>query len=140
MTRRARLYEARVRARRSRAGLAGGDAADPREGDGGVAGVPRPDHVEQSSVRPTGASLLSPGPVQPVDGESLTVRPVTGAAASKTYVCPRCLQTIPPGVPHLVVWPVQTRLDGAEGLSVRRHWHRHCWTSHVRTAASGPAR
>ncbi len=140
MTRRARVYEARVRARRFRAGLTGGDVGDPRAADGGAADASGPDHLAQSSVRPTAASPLFAGLEQLVGGESFTVRPVTGAAAAKTYMCPRCLQTIPPRVPHLVVWPVQTRLDGAEGLSVRRHWHRHCWASHVRTAASGRAR
>lgn len=164
MTRRARAYEARVRARRFRAGLTPGEDEDQGVGDvagGGGPGSrrtaevspadvgtvedpraedPRGDHVVRSSAPPSGASPLFAGTVQVVDGEPFTVRTVTGAAAAKTYVCPRCLQAIPPRFPHLVVWPVQTRLDGTEGLSVRRHWHRHCWTSHARTATSGRPR
>ena len=33
------------------------------------------------------------------------VRPVTGAAATKSYLCPGCQQQIPPGTPHVVTWP-----------------------------------
>jgi len=147
VTRRARAYEARVRARRARAagGLAPeGAAHDPVDEAAAVdeaAGAPAPDPVPDP-VRGTPAGLfpLLSGPVQVVAGEAFTVRPVTGAAAAKAYTCPWCLQAIAPRVPHVVVWPVQNRLDGAEGLSVRRHWHRHCWSSHVRTAASGRPR
>lgn len=160
MTRRARAYEARVRVRRFRAGLGpegdavatvgdgagvgaldgggdptGGGSADG-VGDVGPVEDPRSPDRNGPPARPTGAAPLFAGTVQLVDGEPFTVRTVTGAAAVKTYVCPRCLQAIPARFPHLVVWPVESRLDGTEGLSVRRHWHRHCWGSHVRTAGS----
>lgn len=159
VTRRARAYEARVRARRFRAGLSPGpdqEASDlAAQGGGGSGGVgeadvgaadvghdeaPRAGDPAPSPAPPGVAAPLFAGTVQVVDGEPFTVRTVTGAAAAKTYVCPRCLQTIPPRFPHLVVWPVHTRLDGTEGLSVRRHWHRHCWASHVRTTTGGRRR
>ena len=58
------------------------------------------------------------------DGE-FVVRRVTGAAATKGYVCPGCLQTIPPATPHVVAWP--------EGLvDDRRHWHTACWRARLR--------
>ncbi len=156
MTRRARAYQARVRARRARGAEfpavdgAGPDAGPgpgpvPGSGDPARPAEPAAGPAPASPARdplagtPVGLSPLLSGPVQVVGGEPFTIRPVTGAAAAKTYTCPGCLQVITPRTPHLVVWPVQPRLDGAEGLSVRRHWHRHCWSSHVRTVASGRA-
>ncbi len=151
MTRRARAYQARVRARRARAGspplpadAAAGSAPDGGS-DGGSDGAASP-QIEPAGgpellrATPVGLFPLAAGPVQVVHGEAFTVRPVTGAAAVKAYTCPWCLQVIAPRVPHVVAWPVQNRLDGTEGLSVRRHWHRHCWASSVRTAASGRRR
>ena len=44
---------------------------------------------------------------------------VPGAAARKTYRCPGCNQPIPPGTPHLVLWPT----DRDDGVEQRRHWH-----------------
>lgn len=147
MTRRARVYEARVRARRFRAGLSPENDPmenDPTDGDSaadvGTVADRRPGDPVRSPAPLGGSSPLFAGTVQVLDGEPFTVRTVTGAAAVKTYVCPRCLQAIPPRSSHLVVWPVHARLDGAEGLSVRRHWHRHCWASHVRTVTSGRRR
>ena len=61
------------------------------------------------------------------DGENYAVRPVTGQAAGKTYVCPGCQQLIRPGQPHLVVWP--SYQPEAED---RRHWHRVCWDARDR--------
>jgi hypothetical protein len=55
------------------------------------------------------------------DGEWV-VRQVPGAAATKTYRCPGCNQEILPGVPHVVVWPLET-----PGPDERRHWHNSCW-------------
>lgn len=55
------------------------------------------------------------------------VRPVPGAAATKTYRCPGCSQTISPATPHVVVWPAEPALTGAAGVEERRHWHRGCW-------------
>jgi hypothetical protein len=56
------------------------------------------------------------------DGEWL-VRAIPGDAAAKTYRCPGCDQEIPPGVPHLVVWPA----DEHGAPDDRRHWHTGCW-------------
>lgn len=56
------------------------------------------------------------------------VRPVSGAAATKSYRCPGCDQQIPPGTPHVVAWP-----DGAfGGPADRRHWHSPCWSARGR--------
>ena len=62
------------------------------------------------------------------DGE-WAVRTVAGAAATKPYRCPGCDQEIPPGVGHVVAWP----LDGG-GAEDRRHWHRPCWQARLRRA------
>ena len=62
-------------------------------------------------------------------GEWWTVRTVPGANAVKGYRCPGCAQTIPVGVPHLVVWP---ELD--PGATDRRHWHTPCWAARDRRA------
>jgi hypothetical protein len=53
------------------------------------------------------------------------VTPVQPYAARKTYLCPGCDGTIPPGTYHLVVVP-----DHAPDL--RRHWHRGCWNRDLR--------
>ncbi|WTW97362.1 ATP/GTP-binding protein [Streptomycetaceae bacterium NBC_01309] len=58
------------------------------------------------------------------DGEWI-VRPVSGAAAAKTYRCPGCDHEIPAGVPHVVAW----RADGLGTVDDRRHWHRACWNN-----------
>ena len=56
------------------------------------------------------------------------VRPVPGAAATKTYRCPGCDQEIPPGLPHLVAWRTDAQPFGmGGGVNERRHWHRACW-------------
>lgn len=47
-------------------------------------------------------------------------------AAEKTYRCPGCDHEIRPGVPHVVVWPLEP-LSGGTGESERRHWHTACW-------------
>jgi hypothetical protein len=53
------------------------------------------------------------------------VRPVTAAAAAKTYRCPGCDQEIRPGLPHVAAWRVDDPDD-------RRHWHRPCWQARHR--------
>ncbi|WP_231988178.1 hypothetical protein [Nakamurella panacisegetis] len=55
---------------------------------------------------------------------------MTGAAAVKAYRCPGCQQLIPPGTPHLVVWP-EWVADDVGGVSDRRHWHTACWQRRV---------
>jgi hypothetical protein len=62
------------------------------------------------------------------DGEWV-VRQVAAANATKPYRCPGCDQEIPPGVGHVVAWPVHQ--SGAED---RRHWHRSCWQARLRRA------
>ena len=73
----------------------------------------RPD----ADPRPFGPEQIESWP----DGDWV-IRPVSGAASVKTYRCPGCDQEIPPGMPHLVVWPSLT-----PGPAERRHWHRPCW-------------
>lgn len=56
------------------------------------------------------------------------VRQIPGDAAVKTYRCPGCDHEIRPGVPHVVVWP----LDDPGGVGERRHWHAGCWRARDR--------
>ncbi|MEU2085439.1 ATP/GTP-binding protein [Streptomyces albus] len=62
-------------------------------------------------------------------GEEWAVRQISGGAALKHYRCPGCDQEIPPGVPHVVAWPLLGDVDD------RRHWHRACWNARDRRAA-----
>jgi hypothetical protein len=55
------------------------------------------------------------------------VRELRGTSSTKTYRCPGCTQEIPPGVPHLVVWPSRGTFSPADGATERRHWHRACF-------------
>lgn len=78
--------------------------------------------------------LRPPRPLNPRLGTSATkedgrwvVRTVAGSAATKSYRCPGCQQILPPGTPHLVVWPTDPGLTGQAGLAERRHWHTACW-------------
>lgn len=66
-------------------------------------------------------------------GEEWVVRGIGAGAAAKPYRCPGCDQEIPPGMPHVVAWPL---LDGVDD---RRHWHRPCWNARERRVAR-PAR
>lgn len=54
----------------------------------------------------------------------MTVTPVQPYAARKTYVCPGCDGTIPPGTFHVVVVP--------DDVQMRRHWHHGCWHKELR--------
>lgn len=51
------------------------------------------------------------------------VRPVSGQAARKSYVCPGCQQDIPARTPHIVAW----QEVWPNSLDDRRHWHTPCW-------------
>jgi hypothetical protein len=62
------------------------------------------------------------------DGEWM-VRTMTARNAEKTYVCPGCSTTVPPGIAHLVVWKDDHLFGAAAGLAERRHWHTNCWIS-----------
>lgn len=55
------------------------------------------------------------------------VRTVAGAAATKAYRCPGCQQPVPPGTPHVVVWPAEPGLLESSPVNQRRHWHSGCW-------------
>ena len=55
------------------------------------------------------------------------VRSVPGANAGKPYRCPGCSQVVPPGTPHVVVWPADPGWSVANGVEERRHWHTACW-------------
>ena len=54
-------------------------------------------------------------------GHLWTVRSVTGATATRAYLCPGCQQGIEPGVPHVVVWPAEGvgRAGRPEALAYR---------------------
>jgi hypothetical protein len=81
------------------------------------------------------AIRLGPPEVQSWPDGDWVVRQVPGPAAVKTYRCPGCDQEIPPGVPHVVVWPDQAA--AAEG---RRHWHNSCWQRRPRRPGPRTAR
>ncbi|MEJ6019353.1 ATP/GTP-binding protein [Corynebacterium sp. H113] len=58
-----------------------------------------------------------------LSNEDFHVRNISSGQATKWYRCPGCDQEIPPGVAHVVAWPVEYggRADD------RRHWHTNCW-------------
>lgn len=56
--------------------------------------------------------------------EDFNVRDVMSSQATKWYRCPGCDQEIPPGVAHVVAWPVEY----GGGADDRRHWHKNCWS------------
>ncbi len=63
------------------------------------------------------------------------VRTVTAAGALKPYRCPGCDHEIPPGTPHVVVWPADDAGDWPYGqgrVDDRRHWHTACWNARAR--------
>ena len=69
-------------------------------------------------------------------GGEWSVRRVTGAGATRSYLCPGCQQSVVPGTPHVVAWPA----DGMGGLDDRRHWHTSCWESRERRPPRGAFR
>lgn len=60
-------------------------------------------------------------------GKRWIVRTVPGAAATKTYTCPSCLQPVNPGVAHVVAWPDTPEWGQDRAVDGRRHWHTGCW-------------
>lgn len=56
-------------------------------------------------------------------GRRWSVRRLSGQTSQRTYRCPGCHHEIPPGTPHVVVWPE----DGMGSVDDRRHWHSACW-------------
>lgn len=65
-------------------------------------------------------------------GEQWRVRQIPGPAAVKTYRCPGCDHEIRPGVPHLVVWPLDGLPGSGSAEADRRHWHTACWRARDR--------
>jgi len=70
-------------------------------------------------------------------GVTWVVRPVSGPRAGKPYRCPGCDQEIPPGAPHVVVWPYDGPVGVAGGVAERRHWHTPCWSARERRGSRG---
>jgi hypothetical protein len=68
-----------------------------------------------------------PAPPGPEPDLEWVVRPVTGAAAVRSYRCPGCDHEVAVGTPHVVAWP-----EGA--VDERRHWHSPCWRARERRA------
>jgi hypothetical protein len=70
-----------------------------------------------------------PGPTrhERIEGE-FRVRHLTGESSTKVYRCPGCDQEIRPGMPHVVVWPLEDYGDESD----RRHWHTSCWNARGR--------
>jgi hypothetical protein len=104
-------------------------------------GVPRSNRPRRAG-RPTSREERTPADVDGLElhgGGRLEehpdgawrVRPVTGAAATKAYLCPGCRQQIAPGAPHLVAWPAE-QLGAFGGPGDRRHWHTPCWAARSR--------
>jgi len=69
------------------------------------------------------------------DGLRWNVRNVAGSV--KSYTCPGCQQTIPPGVAHVVAWSEEHLFGADAALADRRHWHSACWRARDRR---GPRR
>jgi hypothetical protein len=55
------------------------------------------------------------------------VRSIPAPQALKTYRCPGCNQTIPPGTPHTVAGPRDPAIASVSPVEDRRHWHTSCW-------------
>jgi MFS family permease len=102
---------------------------------GHTGGMPRQNRRRRDEPATTDAAAMGRGAVRREtgsDGDWL-VRPVTGAAATKSYRCPGCDQEIRPATPHVVAWPDQTQNEAdGPGLSDRRHWHTACWQARSR--------
>ena len=74
--------------------------------------------------RPLAAGGLGETTTERYAGSLWTVRRVSGARATRTYLCPGCQQEVAVGTPHVVAWPA----EGVGGLGDRRHGHTGCWT------------
>lgn len=59
------------------------------------------------------------------DGVDWHIRTIPAQRAGKTYWCPGCDHSIPPGTNHVVAW----QPDDCAG---RRHWHSPCWRARHR--------
>ncbi|MBT1193191.1 ATP/GTP-binding protein [Rhodococcus kroppenstedtii] len=88
--------------------------------------MPRRHHrrSDRPDASPTFGGATARTETGPSGDEDYAVRSIPGARAVKPYRCPGCDHEIAPGVPHLVVWP----LDRPGGADDRRHWHTGCWS------------
>lgn len=103
--------------RRNRRG--GGNGSGRRRGRKSGGAQPRPLPAFGSSFS---ATRVEAGPGR-LSAEEFNVRDITAGQARKWYRCPGCDQEIPPGVAHVVAWPV----DYGGRADDRRHWHCNCW-------------
>lgn len=62
-------------------------------------------------------------------GAQFTVRYLRGG--EKSYTCPGCNRTVPPGSPHVVAWSNESLFGPDRGFEERRHWHTSCWERHL---------
>lgn len=85
--------------------------------------MPRANRRRRDDVPLDPARLAGSTSTERYAGGLWTVRRVTGATATRAYLCPGCQQDVAVGVPHVVVWPA----DGVGGVADRRHWHAGCW-------------
>jgi len=60
-------------------------------------------------------------------GGRYIVQPISEKNAQKTYTCPGCQLTIPPGQAHVVAWEDESLMGAERAIEDRRHWHSHCW-------------
>jgi hypothetical protein len=113
-------------------------AVSPRKARRLPAGVPRKPrggipHGRPGEGEADGPPLrLGPERTESAPDGDWMVRPVPGAASTKTYRCPGCDQEIPPGTAHLVAWPAHT-----SGPADRRHWHNPCWQRRLQRHTRG---
>src|SRR5690606_42160125 len=86
--------------------------------------------VARRTLRQPYATVDAPLRMRAVDtveewrGEPWRVRQLTGTGTAKTYRCPGCDHEIPPGVPHVVVWPVDGGLAEIGRASCRERGQR----------------
>ncbi|PJI84769.1 hypothetical protein [Luteimicrobium subarcticum] len=83
------------------------------------------EHRPLDVTRARGGQDRESGP----DGE-WNVRSVR--SGDKSYTCPGCRQTIPPGTPHLVTWRADDWFGAESAVDDRRHWHTSCWQARGR--------
>jgi len=83
-------------------------------------------HGTSKHARPARPLHLGAASVEKADGDWI-VRCVRAGTSVKTYTCPGCLGTIPPGQAHVVVWPAVPPIGSSTTIEHRRHWHADCW-------------
>jgi len=94
--------------------------------------MPR-ENRRRNEHRPLAAGGFGETTTERYAGSLWTVRRVSGARATRTYLCPGCQQEVAVGTPHVVAWPA----DGRGDLGDRRHWHTPCWRARDRRRPGG---